>query len=124
MSAAGLRDEAARASDPAASAWVSANAGAGKTHLLANRVTRLLLDGVKPERILCLTYTKAAAAEMSRRLFDRLGAWALLSEKELAAELVAIGAGHRAQSDLNRARTLFAQALETPGGLKMQTLHS
>ena len=116
--------DAARASDPMVSAWVSANAGAGKTHLLANRVTRLLLDGAEPSKILCLTYTKAAAAEMSRRLFDRLGAWALLQEKELAEQLLSIGAGPRDAADLKRARTLFAQALETPGGLKIQTLHS
>ena len=59
--------------DPAKSVWVSANAGSGKTYTLANRVARLLLNEVKPERILCLTYTKAAAAEMQSRLFDQLG---------------------------------------------------
>ena len=75
------------ATDPGASAWVSANAGAGKTYLLTDRVTRLLLAGANPSRILCLTYTKAAAAEMATRLFDRLGEWALQSDDELTAHL-------------------------------------
>jgi ATP-dependent helicase/nuclease subunit A len=117
-------DRPSPASDPRVSAWVSANAGAGKTHLLADRVTRLLLDGAHPSRILCLTYTKAAAAEMSSRLFDRLGAWALLSDAELRARLNEIGAGSADAAALARARRLFAQALETPGGLKIQTIHA
>ena len=74
------------ATDPAVSVWVSANAGAGKTHVLTDRVTRLLLDGANPARILCLTYTKAAAAEMASRLFARLGEWALLpDDRQVAA---------------------------------------
>src|SRR3954470_4335166 len=80
------------ATDPISSAWVSANAGAGKTYLLTDRVTRLLLAGSHPSRILCLTYTKAAAAEMASRLFDRLGLWALLPDDELDKRLRAIGA--------------------------------
>src|SRR6185503_4134728 len=80
------------ATDPTYSAWVSANAGAGKTYLLTDRVTRLLLAGSHPSRILCLTYTKAAASEMASRLFDRLGQWALLSDAELDERLLAIGA--------------------------------
>ncbi|HEY4265604.1 MAG TPA: double-strand break repair helicase AddA [Micropepsaceae bacterium] len=110
--------------DPGFSAWVSANAGAGKTSLLTDRVTRLLFAGAKPSRILCLTYTKAAAAEMATRLFHRLGEWALLPDGALAARLTAIGAGLPSAKDLRRARTLFALALETPGGLKIQTIHS
>src|SRR3990167_4154205 len=113
-----------RATDPDSSAWVSANAGAGKTYLLTDRVTRLLNAGTSPSRILCLTYTKAAAAEMSKRLFERLGEWALLSDDKLAAALVSIGAGAPDADALRRARTLFASALETPGGLKIQTIHS
>ena len=113
-----------RATDPTASAWVSANAGAGKTQLLANRVTRLLLAGNRPERILCLTYTKAAAAEMSRRLFKDLGGWALLPDDQLAEQLAKVDGGPVGAEELKRARTLFAQALETPGGLKIQTIHS
>jgi ATP-dependent helicase/nuclease subunit A len=114
----------ADAADPERSAWVAANAGAGKTHTLANRVTRLLLAGSKPERILCLTYTKAAAAEMSTRLFKRLGEWALLPDDELAANIAAIEAPRPTTAGLRMARRLFAQALETPGGLKIQTIHA
>ena len=117
-------DIARNATDPESSAWVSANAGAGKTHLLTNRVTRLLYAGADPSCILCLTYTKAAAAEMAKRLFERLGEWALLPDEKLSEALVDIGAGAPDAADLKRARTLFAQALETPGGLKIQTIHS
>ena len=67
-----------QASDPAASVWVSANAGTGKTHVLKMRVLRLLLSGVAPQKILCLTYTKAAASEMSKRVFDDLARWVTL----------------------------------------------
>ncbi|HXM00750.1 MAG TPA: UvrD-helicase domain-containing protein, partial [Rhizomicrobium sp.] len=116
--------DALAASDPRRSAWVSANAGAGKTYTLANRVTRLLLDGAKPERILCLTYTKAAAAEMQGRLFDQLGSWAMLGDAALAKHIADIGAAPPDADGLRRARRLFAQALETPGGLKIQTIHS
>ena len=112
------------ATDPGVSAWVSANAGAGKTHVLTDRVTRLLLDGAYPARILCLTYTKAAAAEMASRLFARLGEWALLPDHSLSEKLVQIGANAPDADALRRARRLFAQALETPGGLKIQTIHS
>ncbi|HYK79879.1 MAG TPA: double-strand break repair helicase AddA [Micropepsaceae bacterium] len=113
-----------RATDPNVSAWVSANAGAGKTYLLTDRVTRLLLSGASPARILCLTYTKAAAAEMATRLFDRLGEWALLPDAALRGRLKDIGAEPPDAKELRKARTLFAQALETPGGLKIQTIHS
>ena len=112
------------ATDPGVSAWVSANAGAGKTHVLTDRVTRLLLDGANPSRILCLTYTKAAAAEMASRLFARLGEWALLPDHTLGEKLEQIGAGIPDADALRRARRLFAQALEIPGGLKIQTIHS
>lgn len=116
--------DAHAASDPKRSAWVSANAGAGKTYTLANRVTRLLLDKAKPERILCLTYTKAAAAEMAGRLFAQLGAWAMASDSDLSKWIVDIGAEPRDSEGLREARRLFALALETPGGLKIQTIHS
>ena len=112
------------AADPRLSAWVSAHAGTGKTYTLANRVARLLLDHVGPQRILCLTYTKAAAAEMSGRLFRQLGEWAMLDDTELGDSLEKIGAGRRDESGLREARRLFAQALEAPGGLKVQTIHS
>ena len=109
------------ASDPSVSAWVAANAGAGKTYTLANRVTRLLLADARPQRILCLTFTKAAAAEMQGRLFDQLGKWSMLPDGELRAAIESIGAD---ALDLPKARRLFAQALETPGGLKVLTIHA
>jgi len=112
------------ATDPVSSAWVSANAGAGKTYLLTDRVTRLLLAGSHPSRILCLTYTKAAASEMASRLFDRLGQWSLLPDDELDQRLLTIGADYVSADMRARARRLFAQSLETPGGLKIQTIHS
>ena len=118
-----MREPSVIASDPQISAWVAANAGAGKTYTLANRVARLLmLEGSKPERILCLTFTKAAAAEMQARLFRQLGEWAMLPDKELRAAIVQIGGD--AHGDLAQARRLFANALETPGGLKVLTLHA
>ena len=80
-------DSQRRASDPDRSVWVTANAGSGKTYVLTARVLRLLLSGCKPEEILCLTYTKAAAAEMRGRVGERLGRWALASESELDADI-------------------------------------
>ncbi len=115
------------AADPARSALVSANAGSGKTRVLTNRVARLLLAGAPPERILCITFTKAAAAEMSDRLFKLLGAWALMDDARLGAALQNLAPGLADgfdTDDFGRARRLFAQALETPGGLKIQTIHS
>jgi ATP-dependent helicase/nuclease subunit A len=114
-------DPSLAASDPAVSAWVAAHAGAGKTFTLANRVARLLLAGTAPERILCLTFTKAAAAEMQDRLFRQLGLWAMLDDAGLQARIAAIGGE---SGGLTRARQLFAQALETPGGLKVLTIHA
>src|ERR1044072_6187777 len=110
-----------KASDPAASVFVTANAGSGKTKTLVDRVARLLLQDVKPEAILCVTYTKAAAAEMQTRLFRRLGDWAVMVDAPLAAQLEEI---EEQPGDLSRARRLFARALETPGGLKIQTIHA
>lgn len=123
------RDEASqaqvRAARPDASTWLAANAGSGKTRVLTDRVARLLLDGVQPQHILCLTYTKAAASEMQNRLFKRLGAWAMLPAEELATSLQDLGIEGQISSDrLRDARTLFARAIETPGGLKIQTIHS
>ena len=111
-----------RASDPAHSAWVSAHAGSGKTHVLASRVIRLLLDGVPPARILCLTFTKMAAANMSARVATTLSGWAIADDKSLRASLDSIGAKHHVSLDI--ARKLFARAVETPGGLKIQTIHA
>jgi len=112
------------AANPDVSAWVSANAGTGKTHVLVNRVARLLLAGAEPSRILCITYTKAAAAEMETRLFNRLGEWSLLPDKGLRDALKKLQGERPDPDDLKRARRLFARALETPGGLKIQTIHA
>jgi ATP-dependent helicase/nuclease subunit A len=121
---ANVRDRQIRASDPDVSAWVSANAGSGKTHVLAQRVIRLLLEGVDPARILCITFTKAAAATMANRVFDTLAQWATLDDARLGAAIEAIGSGKVDAARRARARRLFAIALETPGGLKVQTIHA
>jgi ATP-dependent helicase/nuclease subunit A len=113
-----------RASDPGSSVWVAANAGSGKTHVLTNRIARLLLSGTPPERILCLTFTKAAAAEMSSRLYKRLGRWAVMEDEKLAHDIVELDGVQPDAARLARARCLFARAIETPGGLKIQTLHA
>jgi ATP-dependent helicase/nuclease subunit A len=112
------------ASDPQRSAWVAANAGSGKTHVLAQRVIRLLLDRVDPSRILCITFTKAAAANMSNRVFDELRRWTLLDDAALDEAMGRIGVGRVDSARRERARQLFALALETPGGLKVQTIHA
>ena len=114
-----------QAADPAASTWLSANAGSGKTRVLTDRVARLLLQDVEPQRILCLTYTKAAATEMQNRLFQRLGEWAMMPNAKLTAALAELGEVVRLDAaHLARARRLFARAIETPGGLRIQTIHS
>jgi ATP-dependent helicase/nuclease subunit A len=112
------------ASDPAVSAWVSANAGSGKTHVLALRVIRLLLAGVRPEQILCITFTKAAAANMAKRVFDTLAEWTSLDDAALDQAIRSISSIEPGASLRARARRLFALALETPGGLKVQTIHA
>src|SRR6202035_393907 len=114
-------------SAPGVSAWVAANAGSGKTHVLAQRVINLLLEGVAPEKILCLTFTKAAAANMAKRVFDTLGRWITFDDAALDA-VIANSAGDRvSRARVTRralARRWFARALETPGGLKVQTIHA
>jgi ATP-dependent helicase/nuclease subunit A len=121
LTGAGAPTAQVRASNPEASAFVAANAGSGKTSTLVRRVARLLLRGARPEAILCVTYTKAAAAEMQRRLFQELGDWAILPDGALAAKLRDLGEAPRS---LGRARALFARALETPGGIKITTIHA
>ena len=105
------------AADPAVSAWVSANAGSGKTHVLSMRVLRLLLAGSEPARILALTFTKAAAAEMAKRVFQSLGAWVTAGEAELSSGLAVLLGRQATDAEKERARRLFALAIETPGGL-------
>ncbi|HEV2954698.1 MAG TPA: double-strand break repair helicase AddA [Xanthobacteraceae bacterium] len=112
------------ASDPAASAWVAANAGSGKTHVLAQRVIRLMLDGADPAKILCLTFTKAAAANMANRIFDTLAKWIALDDDALDEAIEALEGKAPSRRRREHARRLFAQALDTPGGLKVQTIHA
>lgn len=118
-----LTPEQARAAAPDRSAWVSASAGSGKTQVLTARVLRLLLAGSRPEAVLCITFTKAAAAEMADRLFRRLGQWARADDATLAHELESLGETATRQR-LELARTLFARTLDTEGGLRIQTLHA
>src|SRR5947209_10474429 len=112
------------ASDPGVSAWVSANAGSGKTYVLAQRVIRLLLGGTDAAKILCLTFTKAAAANMAKTVFDTLAKWTALDDDELDHAIRTMS-NERPDAALRAlARRLFALALETPGGLKVQTIHA
>jgi len=118
-----VRQRQADVSNPGVSAWVAANAGSGKTHVLAQRVINLLLKGIEPEKILCITFTKAAAANMAKRVFDTLGAWTKLDDEKLNKAIE--GSGVDADPTTRTlARRLFARALETPGGLKVQTIHA
>jgi ATP-dependent helicase/nuclease subunit A len=112
------------AADPLSSAWVSANAGTGKTHVLTMRVLRLLLADTPPEKILALTYTKAAAAEMSKRVFEHLAEWVTSGADKLEAKLADLLDRSPTAAEMQRARQLFAIAIETPGGLKVQTIHA
>jgi ATP-dependent helicase/nuclease subunit A len=112
------------AANPDVSAFVSANAGSGKTHVLAQRVINLLLRGVDPAKILCITFTKAAAANMANRVFGTLAGWTALDDATLD-EQIRLSTGAKPQAAARaRARRLFASALETPGGLKVQTIHA
>jgi ATP-dependent helicase/nuclease subunit A len=123
-----VRSRQAEASDPAAAVFVSANAGAGKTHVLAQRVIRLMLDGspagVDPSKILGITFTKAAAANMAARVYDQLKGWIALDDDTLDQAMQEIGVTDIDAAKRQRARRLFAAALETPGGLKVQTIHA
>src|SRR5215212_7836445 len=119
-----LKGDQLRASSPRHHAALSASAGTGKTHVLTARVLRLLLAGVDPASILCLTFTKAGAAEMAERIHGRLAHWVRLKDKELAAELRALDELGTPETK-DRARTLFARVLEaTGGGLRIQTIHA
>ena len=118
-----LKGDQLLASDPLAHAALSASAGTGKTQVLTSRVLRLLLGGVDPGAILCLTFTKAGAAEMANRIAERLAAWVRMDKIALAHDLFALGEEDRSPPALQRARRLFARVLETPGGLRIQTIH-
>jgi ATP-dependent helicase/nuclease subunit A len=112
------------AADPCRSVWVAASAGSGKTKVLTDRVLRLLLTGAAPSHILCITYTRAAAAEMLSRVHDRLALWLGMEEAALAATLTELCGAPPAQEVLRRARRLFALLLEETPGLRVQTFHS
>ena len=123
----------ALAARPDRSAWVEAHAGSGKTKVLIDRVARLLLRradgraGAAPDSILCITYTKAAANEMLSRLFRTLGKWSIMRDERLREELSRLegrAPDSYATDDLRAARALFARALETPGGLRIETIHA
>ncbi|MEM7729263.1 MAG: double-strand break repair helicase AddA [Pseudomonadota bacterium] len=116
------------AADPRRPRMVNANAGSGKTKVLVDRVSRILLQGTAPDRILCLTYTRAAASEMQERLFSTLSEWSVARNDDLEDALRKLyGKPHtevRPPLDIDRVRSLFARALETPEGLKVMTIHA
>ena len=112
------------ASDPKLSVFVSANAGTGKTRALTHRVFRLLLNGVKPDSILCVTYTKAAAAEMQQRLQNTLSRWAVCSESELISDLTEMSEPNPSQEKILISRQLFAHILDNEDGPRIETIHS
>lgn len=123
----------ALAANPGASAFATANAGSGKTKVLIDRVARLLLrrpdgrPGANPDSILCITYTRAAASEMLTRLFETLGNWAVMEDEPLRLALSRLEEAQPADYTLDQlkaARALFARALETPGGLRIETIHA
>jgi len=112
------------AADPGGTVWVSANAGTGKTRVLVDRISRLLLAGTPAHRILCLTFTKAAAAEMANRLNDRLGLWAAETPEKLVGDLHALFGRPASDDERERARRLFAETIDAPEGLRIRTIHS
>ncbi|WP_291723356.1 double-strand break repair helicase AddA [Magnetospirillum sp. 64-120] len=112
------------AADPAASVWVAASAGTGKTKVLTDRVLNLLLAGNAPHKLLCLTFTKAAAAEMSNRINAKLAEWAIADDVALATSLdELLGRPPKPPEEL-RARRLFALVLDSPGGMRIETIHA
>ena len=114
----------ARAASPATSAWVSASAGSGKTKVLTQRVLALLMAGAAPEKILCLTFTKAAAAEMADRISTTLSKWVTMTRASLAATIAELLGRAVTETEIDRARRLFAIVLDAPGGIKIQTIHA
>src|ERR1700736_3537364 len=113
-----------QAAAPGASAWVSASAGTGKTKVRTDRLLGLMLEGSDPARILCLTFTRAAAAEMANRLNERLADWATLPDDAFVEELRALAGRDPDKARLAQARQLFARVLDIPGGVKIATVHA
>jgi ATP-dependent helicase/nuclease subunit A len=116
--------EQLRASDPTVCAWVAASAGSGKTQVLRDRVLRLLLSGARPTGILCLTFTRAAAAEMANRIANRLRDWAVSEEAALIKDLEALIGAPPTRGTVRNARRLFARVLDAPGGMRIETIHA
>lgn len=112
------------ASSPMHSVWVSANAGTGKTRVLTNRILRLLIDGAKVNDILAVTYTRAAAAEMRNRLYDRLADWAVTDTTSLTKNIQDMGVERPSQKQISRARRLFAELLDAPIPIRIETVHA
>ncbi|MGF6226164.1 ATP-dependent helicase/nuclease subunit A [Inquilinus ginsengisoli] len=112
------------ASDPGRSVWVGASAGTGKTKVLTDRVLRLMLAGTAPDRILCITFTRAAAAEMANRIAATLARWATMPDDRLQLELADLMGAPPATAVQTEARRLFARVLDVPGGMRIQTVHS
>uniref|UniRef100_UPI003782E8EB UvrD-helicase domain-containing protein n=1 Tax=Inquilinus sp. TaxID=1932117 RepID=UPI003782E8EB len=112
------------ASDPRRSVWVGASAGTGKTKVLTDRVLRLMLAGTAPDRILCITFTRAAAAEMANRIAATLARWATMPDDRLQLELADLMGAPPATKVQTEARRLFARVLDVPGGMRIQTVHS
>jgi ATP-dependent helicase/nuclease subunit A len=113
-----------RAADPSVSAWVRANAGTGKTHVLVQRILRLLLSGANPRSVLCLTFTKNAAAEMEGRVLAKLGEWATAEDGALKGRLAALLSRGPSEAEIALARCVFATVIDAPGGLAIMTIHS
>ncbi len=113
-----------QAASPEQSVWVSANAGTGKTRVLTNRILRLLVGGAEPSEILAVTYTRAAAAEMKNRLAIETARWAVIGESELKTAIHDVGIEKPTQDNIERARRLFAELLDKPAGIKIETVHA
>lgn len=113
------------AAQPQDHVWLGASAGTGKTQVLSARVLRLMLAGVSPEAILCITFTKAGAAEMAHRIHERLAMWVRMADGDLRLDLAALGADWAEPGILDRTRSLFATVIDSPGGaVRVQTIHS
>ncbi|MBL0769049.1 double-strand break repair helicase AddA [Sphingopyxis sp. DHUNG17] len=120
-----LHARQAMAADPAHHVWLGASAGTGKTQVLSARVLRLLLNGVAPDAVLCITFTKAGAAEMAHRIHERLATWVRMDDAELRLDLHALGLDWQRPGLIDRARALFATVIDSPGGaIRVQTIHS
>ncbi|MBM3590761.1 MAG: double-strand break repair helicase AddA, partial [Alphaproteobacteria bacterium] len=110
-----------QASDPNLSVWVMASAGSGKTKVLTDRILRLLLDGVEPHKILCLTYTKVASIEMQKRLYSELQKWAICDENELIDKLFNLCGKKPNHFLIIKARSLLISNLDVEFKIKIQT---